>query len=67
VRVIGEHAPVVLQGVGQVFHPPGTLRAPAAADLRTRVVVICEGVDPDAIERTLAVLSPVATTSIDLK
>jgi G3E family GTPase len=51
VRVVGESAPVVLQGVGQVFHPPGALRAPAAADLRSRIVVICEGVDPAAIPR----------------
>jgi G3E family GTPase len=60
VEVVGEPAPVVVQGIGQVFHPPVRLHERPAADFRTRIVVIGEGVERGRVERTIAVLSPAA-------
>jgi len=63
VAVEGEDRPVVLQGVQSTFHPPVRLPAWPTADRTTRIVVIFEGVDPVAVRRTGAILSPEAGVS----
>ena len=45
----GEEAPVVVQGVHHVFHPPVRLSAWPDADRRSRLVFITTGFDPKAI------------------
>ena len=45
----GEAAPVVVQGVHHVFHPPVRLSGWPDADRRSRLVFITTGFDPKAI------------------
>jgi G3E family GTPase len=45
----GEDAPVVVQGVHHVFHPPVRLSAWPDADRRSRLVFITTGLDPQVI------------------
>ena len=45
-----EGAPVVVQGVGHVFHPPVTLDRWPSEDQGSRIVFITRGIDPAALQ-----------------
>jgi len=49
-NVAGEDGPVVIHGVHHVFHPPVKLPRWPDADRRTRIVIIGDGLDRQAVE-----------------
>jgi G3E family GTPase len=53
-NVAGLSTPVVIHGVQHVIHPPAHLAAWPDADRRSRIVFIVRGLEPGAIERSLA-------------
>ena len=56
-NVLGLATPVVIHGVQHVIHPPAHLEAWPSADRRSRIVFIVRGLEPQAIERSLAAFS----------
>ena len=56
-NVLGLATPVVIHGVQHVVHPPAHLEAWPSADRRSRIVFIVRGLEPQAIERSLAAFS----------
>ena len=56
-NVLGLATPVVLHGVQHLVHPPAHLEAWPSADRRSRIVFIVRGLEPQAIERSLAAFS----------
>ena len=62
-NVAGVPAPVVIHGVQHVIHPPAHLDAWPDADRRSRIVFIVRGLEPAAIERSLAAFNRLANPS----
>ena len=60
-NVAGTEAPVVVNGVQHVVHPPIHLAAWPTADRRSHIVFIVDGLAQDAIERSLAAFNRIAT------
>jgi G3E family GTPase len=56
-NVLGLATPVVIHGVQHVIHPPSHLEVWPSADQRSRIVFIVRGLEPQAIERSLAAFS----------
>jgi G3E family GTPase len=54
VHVVGERAPVVIQGAQHVFHPPVALAERQATDLRSRIVFIVRDIPRESIEALFA-------------
>ena len=59
-NVAGVPAPVVIHGVQHVIHPPAHLDAWPDADRRSRIVFIVRGLEPAAVERSLAAFNRLA-------
>jgi len=59
-NVLDTGSPVVIHGVQHVVHPPAHLERWPSADRRSRLVLIVRGLDPAAIERSLAAFSRLA-------
>ena len=59
-NVLDVGSPVVIHGVQHVVHPPAHLDRWPSADRRSRLVLIVRGLDPAAIERSLAAFSRLA-------
>ena len=60
-NVAGTEAPVVVNGVQHVVHPPIHLAAWPTDDRRSHIVFIVDGLAQDAIERSLAAFNRIAT------
>jgi G3E family GTPase len=56
-NVLGLATPVVIHGVQHVVHPPSHLEAWPSGERRSRIVFIVRGLEPQAIERSLAAFS----------
>ena len=56
----GAHAPVVVNGVQHVVHPPIHLRAWPSDDRRSHIVFIVDDLPRKAIERSLAAFNNIA-------
>ncbi len=52
-NLVGESAPVAVHGVQQLVHPPVHLAGWPDADRRSRIVFIVQGLQQEAIERSL--------------
>ncbi len=52
--IAGESAPVAVNGVQQLVHPPTHLAGWPTGDRRTRIVFICKGLDDDPIRRSFS-------------
>jgi G3E family GTPase len=59
-NVLDLECPVVIHGVQHVVHPPAHLDRWPSADRRSRLVLIVRGLDPKAIERSLAAFNRLA-------
>ena len=59
-NVAGTEAPVVVNGVQHVVHPPIHLAAWPGDDRRSHIVFIVDGLEQDAIERSLAAFNRIA-------
>ena len=59
-NVAGTEAPVVVNGVQHVVHPPIHLAAWPSDDRRSHIVFIVDGLEQDAIERSLAAFNRIA-------
>jgi G3E family GTPase len=57
---VGGPGPLLLNGVQHVIHPPVHLDAWPDEDHRSRLVFIGEGIDRDALERSLAAFNRAA-------
>jgi G3E family GTPase len=53
-NVLGLATPVVIHGVQHVIHPPAHLEVWPSDDRRSRIVFIVRGLEPQALERSLA-------------
>ncbi len=53
--IVGRQAPVVVQGVQHMIHKPDHLERWPDNDMRTRIVLIVHGLDPEVIERSFRV------------
>ena len=60
-NVAGTHAPVVVNGVQHVVHPPIHLAAWPSDDRRSHIVFIVDDLPREAIERSLAAFNSIAT------
>ena len=56
-----EGRPIVVQGVGHVFHPPLPLDAWPSADLGTRLVFITRNIEPESIRALFAAVGGLQT------
>ena len=59
-NVAGTDAPVIINGVQHVVHPPIHLRAWPSDDRRSHIVFIVDGLAQDAIESSLAAFNRIA-------
>ncbi|MGH6914504.1 MAG: CobW family GTP-binding protein [Geminicoccales bacterium] len=59
-NVLDVDSPVVIHGVQHVVHPPAHLDRWPSADRRSRLVLIVRGLDPPALERSLAAFNRLA-------
>ena len=59
-NVAGTDAPVIINGVQHVVHPPIHLRAWPSDDRRSHIVFIVDGLAQDAIENSLAAFNRIA-------
>jgi G3E family GTPase len=55
-NVAGSERPVVVHGVQHLFHPPALLDSWPGPERASRIVFITNGVDRDAVEKTLGAL-----------
>jgi G3E family GTPase len=65
-NVAGLPAPVLINGVQHIVHPPSHLEAWPDADRRSRLIFIVRGLDRERIERSLAVFNGLINAPAEL-
>ncbi|MCZ6605189.1 MAG: GTP-binding protein [Alphaproteobacteria bacterium] len=65
INVAGLATPVVINGVQHVIHPPAHLDHWPSDDMRSRVIFVVQGLDPDLLQRSLAAFNRLAVAGAD--